>query len=82
VIALDVLAEERSEAAERHQLRELALAGADTGHLSKGETRTDDEARSIADRPHLTGDPEWDAIELAATDPSAPPVNPKDWMRG
>lgn len=36
--------------------------------------RRDDEARKLADTPHLTGDPEWDAIELAATDPSRPPI--------
>lgn len=27
-----------------------------------------------ADRPHLTGDPEWDALELAETDPTKPPL--------
>jgi hypothetical protein len=37
-------------------------------------TRTDSEARSVADTPHLTGDPEWDALELAETDPSKPPL--------
>lgn len=36
------------------------------------ETRTDEEARTLADTPHLTGDPEWDAIELAETDPTRP----------
>jgi hypothetical protein len=34
--------------------------------------RNDDEARLIADTPHLTGDPEWDALELAETDPLRP----------
>lgn len=34
--------------------------------------RSDEEARKLADTPHLTGDPEWDAIELAATDASRP----------
>ena len=34
--------------------------------------RSDEEAQKLADTPHLTGDPEWDAIELAATDPSRP----------
>jgi hypothetical protein len=28
------------------------------------------EAEAIADKPHLTGDPEWDAIELEETDPN------------
>jgi hypothetical protein len=36
------------------------------------EVRTDAAARAIADTPHLTGDPEWDAVELAETDPSRP----------
>lgn len=30
------------------------------------------DAEKIADVPHLTGDPEWDAMELAETDPSKP----------
>jgi hypothetical protein len=38
------------------------------------EVRTDEEARKLADTPLLTGNPEWDAIELAATDPSRPPI--------
>jgi len=33
------------------------------------EVRTGEEARALADTPHLTGDPEFDAIELAATAP-------------
>lgn len=37
-------------------------------------TRTDEEARSIADKPNLTGDPEWDALELAETDPGKEPL--------
>jgi hypothetical protein len=36
--------------------------------------REESEARAIADTPHLTGDPEFDAIELAETDPSRPPL--------
>lgn len=39
-----------------------------------GQIRTDDEARALADTPHLTGDPEWDAIELAETSPDKPPL--------
>lgn len=35
-------------------------------------TRTGAEAQAIADKPHLTGDPEWDALELAETDPTKP----------
>ena len=34
--------------------------------------RTGEEARKLADTPHLTGDPEWDEIELRETDPSRP----------
>lgn len=34
------------------------------------EVRTDEAARLLADTPHLTGDPEWDAVELSETDPS------------
>lgn len=37
--------------------------------------RRGSEAQRIADEPLLTGDPEWDAIELAATDPSKPLLN-------
>jgi len=37
--------------------------------LSDPRARTDENAASIADTPHLTGDPEWDAIELSETDP-------------
>lgn len=44
------------------------------------ETRSDEAAQLIADTPHLTGDPEWDAIELAETDPSRPLL--KDRLRG
>lgn len=36
------------------------------------ETHTGEAAKKIADTPHLTGDPEWDAIELAETDPRRP----------
>jgi hypothetical protein len=33
------------------------------------EQITGDEAASIADKPFLTGDPEWDAMEIEATRP-------------
>lgn len=36
--------------------------------------REGDEAKAVADVPHLTGDPEWDAIELEETDPTRPPL--------
>jgi len=35
---------------------------------------TDTKSQQLADTPHLTGDPEWDAIELAETDPSKEPL--------
>ncbi len=38
------------------------------------EVRTDEAARALADTPHLTGDAEWDAMELEATDPGLPPL--------
>jgi hypothetical protein len=42
--------------------------------LNDPRGRTDEVAVSIADTPHLTGDPEWDAIELAETDPMREPL--------
>jgi len=33
------------------------------------------EAAANADTPLLTGDPEWDAVELAATDESSEPFD-------
>jgi hypothetical protein len=32
------------------------------------------EGSKVADTPHLTGDPEWDALELAETDPTKAPL--------
>lgn len=32
--------------------------------------RTVEEQAELADTPHLTGDPEWDAIEMAEVDPA------------
>ena len=40
----------------------------------KIETKMGKEAQAVADAPHLTGDPEWDALELAETDPTKPPL--------
>lgn len=34
-----------------------------------------DEAEKIADKPHLTGNSEWDAVELAETDPMREPFD-------
>ena len=36
---------------------------------------TGPEAEKIADKPFLTGDPEWDAVELAETDPNREPFD-------
>jgi hypothetical protein len=36
------------------------------------KVRTDEEARNIADTPMLTGDPEFDAMELAETAETKP----------
>lgn len=80
VLALEAIGLQRSEAAERAAFHSVALAGGDTTPFVKKEVRTDDEARSIADTPHLTGDPEWDAIELEMTDPNRPPLS-DSWMR-
>jgi len=41
----------------------------DDGRFS---VRTDEEARNIADTPMLTGDPEFDAMELAETAETKP----------
>lgn len=38
-------------------------------------TRTGAEAEAIADKPRLTGDPEWDAVELEETDPNREPLD-------
>ncbi len=81
VLALEALALQRSDAAERAAFHAAYLAGMDTSGYVKKEVRTDEEARSIADKPHLTGDPEWDAIELEMTDPNRPLLS-DDWMRG
>lgn len=39
------------------------------------KTAKGEKARKLADRPHLTGDPEFDAIELAETDPTRAPLS-------
>ena len=36
---------------------------------------TGEEAQKIADVPRLTGDPEWDRVELEETDPNKPPLD-------
>lgn len=33
------------------------------------EENTGEEAANLADKPYLTGDPEWDAMEIEATSP-------------
>ena len=54
---------------ERAQLEAMGLSP-----QARIETKTGADARAIADKPHLTGDPEWDALELAETDPTRPPL--------
>jgi hypothetical protein len=44
--------------------------------------RTDPEARKLADTPHLTGDPEWDEIELRETDPTRPTLRERGLDNG
>lgn len=68
------LANLRSAAAERARDQRDALNGIDEPIKPKVETKTDEAAQRLADTPHLTGDPELDAIELAETDPSRPPL--------
>lgn len=41
---------------------------------SPGRSSTGEAAREVADKPRLTGDPEWDALELDETDPSREPL--------
>lgn len=40
--------------------------------------RTDEAAQKLADTPRLTGDPEWDAIELAATSLDRPLIKSRE----
>lgn len=41
---------------------------------ARASVRNDPASQRLADTPRLTGDPEWDAIELAETDPSKEPL--------
>lgn len=72
VLARKALEEEHAKAAALQMRRKLAsqMRALD----DNVEVDTSEEARELADTPHLTGDPEWDAIELAETDPSKPPI--------
>ncbi len=72
LLARNALVEMRSERAERLVARRDAIDAADMNRPAKSEVRDDAEAQELADKPHLTGDAEWDAMELAATDPSRP----------
>lgn len=75
VLAIEALAQRREEA------RKRAMKGRRMFDLDEpptpGETKRDSEAQKLADTPHLTGDPEWDAVELAETDPSKAPLTMK-----
>lgn len=55
--------------------RESLIREPSDDHISDNgrfRVRTDEEAKNIADTPLLTGDPEWDAIELAETAETKP----------
>jgi hypothetical protein len=44
------------------------------GTKAKSTVRTDPAARALADTPRLTGDPEYDRLELEETDPNRAPI--------
>lgn len=69
VLAQQVLAERESASFERK------MSG--TAASPKTEVKRDADAAKLADSPHLTGDPEWDEIELAETAPDKPPLTMK-----
>lgn len=70
VAAIESIRNDRTEAAMRSRLppemRDRLPA--------RASVLTDAKSQQLADTPHLTGDPEWDAIELAETDPSKEPL--------
>lgn len=74
VLAIQALELRRREAKER-ALR--GLGGKWDQMPPQAEVRRDADAAKLADTPHLTGDPEWDAIELAETAPDRVPHNMK-----
>jgi hypothetical protein len=81
--ALENMREDDREKAKSKPLDESPLAIGDDQEEEQGrehEDREDGEAAAIADTPHLTGDPEWDAVELAETDPTREPL-PESWRR-
>lgn len=56
------------------------LAGAlDGGGPVQAKVVTGAKADAVADKPLLTGDPEWDEIELAETDPFREPLE-SHWL--
>lgn len=74
VFAVEALAQRRLDAIKRAR---HGYATFDRDAPPETEVRRDEDARKLADTPHLTGDPEWDAVELAETDPSRPPLTMK-----
>ena len=68
VLAMQVLNEREADSIERR-------TGSPTN--PKTEVRRDADAAKMADTPHLTGDPEWDEVELAETAPDKPPLTMK-----
>lgn len=75
VLSLDALAQRREEVRKRLMKGRRMMDLDEPGE--GGEVKRDSEAAKLADTPHLTGDPEWDAIELAETDPSKPLLSMK-----
>jgi hypothetical protein len=70
VLALEALASIRNEGAERARKQRDMLD--DKPVEIEREVITGAQGEAVADKPHLTGDPEWDEIELLETDPSRP----------
>ncbi len=57
------------------RVRRYGLGGDDATESTGGTSiHRDDTAKAKADAPHLTGDPEWDALEMAETDPGKEPL--------
>jgi len=74
VFAIEALSQRRLDAIKRSRTGRDA---SDREAPPQSDVHRDESARKLADTPHLTGDPEWDAVELAETDPSKPPLTMK-----
>lgn len=62
--AMEQILLKRAISAHLQDLKKAAEAP-DEGEDPQREVRTDEEGQQLADTPHLTGDPEFDAIELS-----------------